>query len=143
MSFLLDTNIISERTAKRPEPEVLSWMERHDQAALFLSVLTLGEMQYGVQKLPVGSKRQTLAAYLDDIADTFSGNILAVNEHVAHRWGEVRRIAEAAKAAIPPLDAILAATADAYGLTLVTRNTKHFEGWGGPVLNPWPQSSDT
>ena len=140
--FLLDTMVVSERAKAKAAPEVMAWSREQDSGSLYISVLTLGEMRYGVERLPAGGKRRTLAAYLTDVEEAFAGRLLAFDDSAAASWAKLRRRAEVRRRSMPTADAMLAATAEVHGLTLVTRNTKDFEGWGGPVLNPWePQPS--
>ncbi len=142
MSYLLDTHVVSELTAERPDQAVVRWYTERDPAELRLSVLSVGELRFGVERLPAGAKRARLQRTLDDWIIEFDRQLVDFDLQAAEVWGRLRRRAEAAKRPMPPMDAMLAATAQAHGLTLVTRNTRAFEGWGGPTLNPWlPQPS--
>ena len=140
MSLLLDTSVVSELTAARPETRVVDWLSDQDPAQLRLSVISIGELRYGVEKLPAGAKRLRLQRTLEDWVAAFDRRLLDFDLEVATTWGRMRQRAAKAKRALAPIDAMLAATAEVHGLTLVTRNTPNFEGWGGPLLNPWPSS---
>lgn len=137
MRYLLDTVVVSERSKAVPHPAVITWLERQSRDAVFISALTLGELRYGIEKLEAGARRRRLSVYVSDVERSFTGQVLALAAKEANLWAVVRRRAEQRRLTIPTADAMLAATAESHGLTLVTRNTRDFEGWGGPVLNPW------
>jgi predicted nucleic acid-binding protein len=142
VAYLIDTNVVSEITAKQPEEHVVRWLDGKGRRELWLSAVTVGELRYGVERLPLGAKRLRLQQYLIRLLRRFDGQVLPLNIPIAETWGRVRRQAELARRSMPLEDAMLAATAEVHELTLVTRNTRDFEGWGGPVLNPWePQPS--
>lgn len=138
MSWLLDTCVICEPTRKSPSPRVSAWLDGQPEESLYLSVLTLGEIRKGVALLPVGPKRKNLEHWLaHDLVERFAGRILPVDAGVADIWGRRQGAAETKGRPLPTLDSLLAATALANGLTLVTRNTANFAGPGAEVLNPW------
>ena len=136
--FLLDTNIISELVKPKPEPKVTTWIDSIDENLMYLSVLTLGEIRKGIASLRDRSRRVTLEAWLDsDLSLRFAERILPIDRTVADRWGRLAADAAAAKAPLPVIDGLLAATALDQNLTLVTRNTKDVAVTGVPVFNPW------
>ena len=141
--FLLDTNVVSELIKAKPEPRVAAWIEATDESLLYLSVLTLGEIRKGVVALADAARRVRLEAWLDhDLAIRFSGRILPIDLAVADRWGRICGSAAAkksgvSKSGIPVIDALLAATALHYDLTLVTRDTSHARSSGASVFDPW------
>ena len=137
MSYLLDTGVVSELTALQPSPEVVRWIGERDPADLRLSSVTVGELRFGVERLPPGAKRLRLQRILEDWIDELGSQLLPFGLAEAEAWGRLRRRAERNAGAVPLIDAMLAATAEVHGLTLVTRNLRGFEGWGGPVLDPW------
>lgn len=141
MTFLLDTNVLSERTSVRPHAGVIAWTTTQAFDNLHVSVVTLAELRYGVEKLPAGAKRRRLSAFVADVADGARGRLLPIDAEVALEWGRLRRRAEVSGRTMPSLDLWLAATAEVHQLTLVTRNTRDFEAWGGPVFDPWTQAS--
>ncbi len=116
----------------------MDWLGRQAADELHLSVLTLGELRYGVERLPAGRKRRLLTAYVGELEEAFEGRVLPFDAEAAASWAAVRRAAELHSRTLSTADAMLAATATLHGLTLVTRNVRDFEGWGGPLLNPWP-----
>ena len=138
MNFLLDTNVVSEWTRPRPEPRVVAWLADVDEDRVFLSVVTLAELQHGIEILPVDSKRKRLLAWLDeDLLERFESRIIDVTPAVARDWGAVRVLAQRAGKPIGAMDAFFAATARVRGLTLVTRNDSDYKAVGVELLNPW------
>jgi predicted nucleic acid-binding protein len=138
MSYLLDTCVISEATKKQPSAKVLTWLDAQEELTLFLSVITLGELQKGISKLPTSRKRRRLQQWVEqDLTRRFTGRILAVDLEVAVRWGTITAMAERQGRPIPVLDGLLAATALVVGLTLVTRNTSHMQATGVSLFDPW------
>lgn len=130
MSFLLDTNIISESTSTKATPHagVISWLNNVDQEMLYLSVISLQEIRAGVELLPAGKRRSALNEWLSNaLLPRFVGNILNVDDSVADQCG--RLVASAKRSGYTPelADALIAATAIVHGLTLVTMNRRHFD----------------
>lgn len=142
MRFLLDTNVVSEWAKPRPDPNVVAWLDSVDEDAVFLSAVTIGELRYGIAKLPAGVRRERLTAWLrDELLPRFETRVLAVDAVVAEAWGDV--VAEADKRGRPigAVDAYVAAVARVHDLTLVTRNTSDFDGAVESIFNPWSDSS--
>jgi predicted nucleic acid-binding protein len=138
MSFLLDTNVISEWVNARPDARVVAWLSDVDEDRLFLSVITLAELRRGIERLAAGRRRRRLDEWLrDELSIRFEGRVLPVDGTVADAWGRAVARSEAAGRPIGALDAFLAATAAVHGLTLVTRNISDFEPAIQDVLNPW------
>lgn len=141
MSYLLDTNVISELVRPKPHKNVLAWFGYMPDDALYLSVLTLGEIRKGVELLSDSSRREKLRLWLEhDLREWFGSRILPIGPDVADRWG--RLLADAGRP-VPSIDSLLAATALHHGLRLVSRNVKDFDYAGVDVINPWePLTSD-
>ncbi len=138
MTFLLDTNVVSEWAKPQPDPGVMRWLYEADEDRLFLSVITLAELRFGVERLPPGARRNRLDAWIrEELAGRFEGRILAVDETVAEMWGQVLASSEAQGRRMNLMDCFLAATAKVHRLKLVTRNSKDFSGLEREVLNPW------
>ena len=136
--FLLDTNVVSELVSPKPDDKVRRWVEQTDESILFLSVLTLGEIRNGVERLRPGRRRGRLESWLQvDLPRRFQDRILPVTAAVADRWGTVSAVAAAKGKPVPVIDGLLAATALHYNLTLVTRNASDVSGTGVSTLNPW------
>lgn len=134
MSWLLDTNVISELSRPAPEAKVAQWLSAHEDE-LFLSVLTLGEIQKGISNLTDSRRRRRLASWLDhEIRPWFAGRLLPVDERVAVGWG---RMQAQAGHPLPAIDSLIAATALEHGLTLATRNTADMARTGVSLFNPW------
>lgn len=135
MSYLLDTNIISELRRKKPNKGVLKWFEKKPASTLFLSVLTLGELRKGIESLTDSNKKIILIDWLEsDLKTFFSGRILPIDEKISDKWGKL--LADAGRP-LPAIDSLIGSTAAAYEMTLVTRNTKDFTHLGIAVINPW------
>jgi predicted nucleic acid-binding protein len=136
--FLLDTNVLSELIKPHPDGNVVQWVKNTEEARMFLSVLTLGEIRKGIVGLRMGSRRARLESWLDeDLRARFQSRVLPIDEAVADRWGTMAAIATAAGKPLPVIDGLLAATALDHNLTLVTRNAFDVAGTGVRVLNPW------
>ena len=135
--FLLDTNVLSDSTKIVPNPTVTEWLEAQSISMLFISVVSLAEANYGIERLQPGRKADGLRQWLGSVIVDFGERLLPVDAEVAMAQARIRRAAENAHQSVPAIDAFIAATAEIHGLTLVTRNVRDFQGWGGPVLNPW------
>jgi len=137
MSFLLDTNAVSEWVKPRPNPGLIEWMESTDEDRIFISVVSLAELRYGAERVAGGKRRSRLEEWLrDELPLRFEGRILSVDINVADAWGKIVSRAESAGRPIGAMDAFLAATAEMHGLTLVTRNVSDFPLLKA-TLNPW------
>ena len=135
MSYLIDTNVLSELRRKLPDPRVESWFAQRPAGTLYLSVLTLGEIRKGIETMADQPRRLALLDWLDtELPAFFSGRVLAVDVAVADRWG--RLVAQAGRP-LPAIDSLLAATAAHHDLIFVTRNLRDVQGLGVQVLNPW------
>lgn len=133
MSFLLDTNVVSEVRRGR-DPNVRAWAETVDDVDLHLSVLTLGEIRTGIDRLRSRDAVQAdvFARWLGELRTRFADRIIPVDVLVAEQWGRLNAITPRGT-----VDSLIAATALIHGFTVVTRNTKDFEGCAVPLLNPW------
>lgn len=138
MSFLLDTNVVSEWVKPKPEPRVVRWLEEVDEDRVFMSVVTLGELRYGIERLPASSRRQRLDEWVrHELPLRFEGRVLPVDAVVADAWGTIVAQRERAGKPIGAMDALVAATAEAHDLTLVTRNTADFQSAAKKLFDPW------
>jgi hypothetical protein len=138
VSFLLDTNVVSESTRPQPELRVLEWFAAQPDEALFLSVLTLGELRRGILLLEEGRKRRALLRWLEqEIEPSFGSRVVAVDAAVMQAWAELQARAARIGRAVPVMDGLFAASALAHDLTLVTRNVADFAATGVKLLNPW------
>jgi hypothetical protein len=139
MGYLIDTNIISETVRRQPNKTLVGWLDGIPPEALFVSVLTLGEIRKGIEGIADKIKRERLRLWLEhELPAWFEGRVLPIDLAVADRWG--RLVAEVGRP-VPTIDSLLAATALHYELRLVTRNAGDFDYPGLEVINPW-QNSD-
>ena len=138
MKYLLDTCLIYELVKKEPNPGVVNWLDEQDEQTLFLSVLSLGELQKGISKLPGDTKKGELQAWIGlDLVERFTGRILDIDLETALCWGRIQGEAEKEGLKLPVMDSLIAATASAHGLMVVTRNVRDLERCGVRVCNPW------
>lgn len=137
MSFLLDTNVVSEWVKPQPNAGLAHWIQSVDEDSLFLSVISLTELRYGIDRMASGKRQSRLDEWLrSELPVRFEGRILPVNSSIADTCGRIIRRAEVLGRRIELMDAFLAATAEVHNLTLVTRNVRDFTVLK-TVLNPW------
>lgn len=138
MTFLLDTNIVSEWVKPRPDPGVIEWLAEIDEDRVFLSVVSLAELRHGIERLAAGKRRKRLDSWLrDELVPRFEGRVLSIDESVADHWGEVVSRREAMGRPIGVMDAFIAATANVHLLKLITRNESDFRSAAKEIVNPW------
>jgi len=138
MKYLLDTNVISELIKKEPNLGVLNWMDERDESALFLSVITFGELQKGISELSDKDRAARLQVWIDqDLTERFHGRTLSLDLNILMTWGQIQGNSEKVGIALPVMDSLIAATAITHNLTVVTRNVKDIERCQVPVYNPW------
>ena len=138
MRFLLDTNALSETRRPEPDRRVLEWLDRLDEDRAFISVVALAEIRRGVALMQYGRRRDALAHWLaGDLIDRFAGRILPVDEKTAFAWGDLMAEVKRRGLGLASMDGLLAATAIAHGLTLVTRNVQEFRDLAVELLDPW------
>jgi predicted nucleic acid-binding protein len=138
VSYLLDTNVVSEWTRPRPDPSVVAFLASADEDLLFLSVITLAELRRGVERLPPGGRRAALDQWLEnDLIQRFEGRILGIDRDVASAWGRIMAQAELRGRVPGVMDVWIAAIAKMRDLTVVTRNAADFEPLLERVFNPW------
>ena len=135
--FLLDTNVISEPKRARPDKGVIDWLGDQLLSDLHISVITVGELRRGIVRLEPGRRRDDLDFWLTDLILRYGERILPVDLDVTERWAALAEANRAAGRASDMTDELIAATAQAHGLTVVTRNVRHFEPTGCHVLSPW------
>ncbi|TFH35991.1 MAG: type II toxin-antitoxin system VapC family toxin [Anaerolineales bacterium] len=138
MNYILDTNVISELVATEPDAEVITWIDSIDPESVFLSVITIGELKKGIEKLPSSKRKQDLTTWLqEDLLVRFHDRILSLDIPVLLSWGVLIADLEKKGKPLPAIDSLLAATAAETGFTLATRNVAHFKSSGIAVINPW------
>ncbi len=135
MTFLLDTNVLSEGARPRPDGRVTAWLRERRPDKLFISVLTLGEIAFGAasrtRRDPTAGRR--LSAWLASVRTGYGERTLGITSEIAETWGNLR-----VRRPLPAVDGLLTTTALVHGLTVVTRNERDFADLGVPLLNPWP-----
>jgi predicted nucleic acid-binding protein len=135
--FLLDTCVVSDARTQA-NAGLTAWLGDADANTLYLSVVTIGEISWGIERLPSGKQRATLERWLrDDVLGAFNGRVLHVDLDVVGTWGRVRANAERYGNNADSFDTLVAAIAVHHDLILVTRNEKDFLGTTVPLLNPW------
>ena len=135
MSFLIDTCALSELLKTRPSPRVSKWFDAAPPVALFISVLTLGEIRKGIEKLRGGRRHARITAWLEtELRDWFEDRVLPIDAAVADEWG---RLMGRLKKPVPAIDGLIAATALRHRFVIVTRNESDFATTGVDVFNPW------
>ena len=138
MSFLLDTCALSELTKPRPDAGLLRWLDEADETALYLSVITLGEIRQGIAALANSKRKRELERWLEeDMTARFAERLLPFGAAEAEEWGRLSGEARRKGSSPPVIDAMLAATARVHDLAVVTRNTSDFESLAINVENPW------
>ena len=138
MKALLDTCVISELVSKKPNPKVVEFVDSLDAEDVFLSVITVGEIVKGIEKLPSSKRRSELQAWFnDDLLVRFEGNVVALDIDIMAEWGRITARLESKGKTMPVIDSLIAATVLDRKMTLVTRNVSDFEGTDAEIVNPW------
>ena len=137
--ILLDTCVISEVLRPNPSDVVLDWLDGLPELNVYLPALVVGELQEGVELLPKGSKRTALRVWLEQMAERFSGRILAFDEETAKTWGSLTVRMERSGIKLPAVDSMLAALALHHSALLATRNITDYRDTGVEVINPWAE----
>ncbi len=138
MRYLLDTNVLSEPARPHPDPNVVAWLDARSQIDLAISVITLGEIGKGIERLGSGPRRDRLLEWMDvDLARRFRERILPIDDRVALEWGRLSAEGEKRGRQVPVIDGLLLGTASVHNLTFVTRNERDCADRGVPILNPW------
>ena len=138
VSYLLDTNVLSETRKLKADPGVMEFLATVDDASLLISVLTIGELRKGIASIklrdPASGAARRLMEWVDGLEDGFADRILAIDAATATLWGDW-----SARRPRPVVDTLLAATAVRHNLTLVTRNMRDLEGIPVSAFNPWQE----
>lgn len=138
MKYLLDTNAVSEWSKPRPNEGLIRWMHDADEEDLCLSVVTVAELRRGIEKLAEGKRKRELESWLtEELLPRFEGRILAIDQATADLWGKLTARSEKVGKPLGIMDAFLAASAEGYGMSLVTRDRRPFEALGVKSLSPW------
>lgn len=138
MRYLLDTNVVSELVARRPQPRVVEWVDARDPDEMYLSVITIGELHRGIAKLPDSERRRKLEAWVrDELVPGFRDHILTLDVEAMRAWGTLCGVLDRAGKKLPALDSLIAALAIHHDCALVTRNESDFAVAELQVINPW------
>ena len=138
MKYLLDTCVVSEFVKPAPSADLVRWLQETDDLLMGLSVISIGEIQDGIARLPAGKRKAGLQRWLENaLIPRFDNRILPVRTEDALRWGNLLGQARRKGRPLPQTDGLIAAIALNRGLTVVTRNTRDFDSMGVPAHNPW------
>jgi len=137
VGYILDTNVISEVRKPHGSALVKEWVSASPGPTLYLSVMSVGEIRWGIEQVRERDLQQalTIERWLDGLSRSFQGRIIPITEAIAEEWGRMRK-----QRPLPVADALIAATAKVHGWSVVTRNVKDFADTGVTVINPfdWP-----
>lgn len=138
MNYLLDTCVLSELIKKNSSQKVIEWVLKTEETKLFISVLTIGEIHKGIEKLPDSKKKEKLHQWVNyDLKERFKNRIIDFDLKTATVWGKIQAHSELSGKSMPVIDGQIVATGISYELTVVTRNTKDMVISGALLLNPW------
>ena len=138
MRYLLDTNVISEVIAKKPNQKVLDLLNSLDEDDIYLSVITIGEIKFGIQKVESQTKKEQLLLWLeDDLLQRFKGRIVDIDVNTMLIWGEINQHLQSIGRVTPIMDALIASSCVAKDFTLITRNVKDFYNFDIEIINPF------
>ena len=141
MKYLLDTNIISEFVSKKPNQKVLDYVNSLDENDVYLSVITIGEIRFGIEKLDEeqqSKKIKILSGWLDnDLMQRFEGRIVDIDKQTMLQWGEINGQLQKIGRPMPIMDSLIASSCLANGFILITRNTKDFYSFEMEMINPF------
>lgn len=138
MKYLLDTNIISEFISKKPNKKVVDFVNSLDENDLFLSVITIGEIKYGVEKVNSKIKKEHLVDWLENnLLQRFYGKIVDIDVDVMIKWGELNYQLKSIGRSMPIMDSLIASSCITKGFILITRNEKDFSGFNLEIINPF------
>ncbi|WP_414574576.1 type II toxin-antitoxin system VapC family toxin [Anabaena sp. CCY 9402-a] len=141
MNYILDTNIISQLISPQPNQKVIAWLKGLDAKRTFLSVITIGEIRKGIEKLPESLRKKNIQDWFEnELLVQFEERILLLDLSVILLWGELVGDLEKKGRKLPPLDSLIAATTKYYNYTLVTRNEKDFDAIEIVVFNPFAET---
>ena len=135
--IVLDTNVLSEFTNEVPNPRVVEWMNRQPMRTLYLPSVVMGELLHGVAILPKGKRRDALSRMVEGWLEQFEGRILPLDGKVARCYAALAAKARSAGQTLGQNDAYIAATVQAYGCAIATRDVQPFKAAGLEVINPW------
>jgi toxin FitB len=137
MRYLLDTNVVSEQSKPNPDVQVLQWLERQKVFETYLSIITICEIEQGIQLLGNTKRARVLEIWLEKLEFEFTDHVLGITRDVAKTWAEATAKAIKAGQTLSYADSLIVATAITHDLTIVTRNTSDFSSVTKKLINPW------
>jgi predicted nucleic acid-binding protein len=138
LNYLLDTCVISELIKPKPNSKVIKWLRSCQEESLFLSSLTIGEIQKGISRLPNSRKKIKLQNWLgSELIQRFDERVLGIDFRVAQKWGEIQASSENDRIKMPVIDSLIASIGIVFDMTVVTRNTADMKNSGVRLFNPW------
>jgi len=138
LKYLLDTCVISELIKPQPNKNVIEWIQQQDEENLYLSVLTLGEIEKGIEKSSNEARKRKLQLWVnEDLTQRFAGRILPIDKAVAVKWGIIQGVAELKGKTMPAIDGLIAVSGLVYDCIVVTRNTADMQQSTAELFNPW------
>ena len=138
MNYLLDTCVISELVKIEPDKRVIKWIDSVEESKLYLSVVTIGELEKGISKLKPSKRKDKITEWLhEELIFRFNDRILNLDIHTFIDWGRLNATLENQGTKMPSIDSLIAATAIQYNLCLVTRNERDFQNCDIQLINPW------
>jgi len=140
MKYLLDTCVISEVIKKKPNGNVIAWLKKQNEENLYLSVLTFGEIEKGIEKSASAIRKAKLRLWVEeDLKQRFDGRVLQIDLQVATKWGEIQGQSEIAGKPLPAIDGLIAVTGLVNNCVVVTRNTSDMQHSSAALHNPWEE----
>ena len=138
MKYLLDTCVISEIIKPKPDKNVISWVQDQDESCLYLSVLTFGEIEKGIEKAQDKPRKRKLQLWVEqDLKQRFINRIIAIDLDISVRWGAIQGQAELVGKPMPVIDGLIAVSGLVHDCVVVTRNIADMEQSSVELLNPW------
>ncbi len=140
MKYLLDTCVISEVIKPQPNKHVISWLQKQNEDSLYLSVLTVGELEKGIEKAPNSARRKSLQLWVaEDLKKRFEGRIIPIDLAVAVKWGMIQGAAELSGKPMPAIDGLIAVSGLVHDCIVATRNISDMAQSSAELFNPWIQ----
>ncbi len=142
MKYLLDTCVISEIIRPQPDENVVSWVQGKDENSLYLSVLTFGEIEKGIEKSVDAARKRKLKLWVEhDLKQRFENRIIPIDLEISGRWGVIQGKAELAGKSMPVIDGLIAVSGLVHGCIVVTRNIADMKQSAVELLNPWSKEA--
>ena len=142
MKYLLDTCVLCEIIRPQPNENVISWIQKQSENSLYLSVLTFGEIEKGIEKAPDEMRKRRLKLWVEeDLKKRFEGRIIPVDLNISAKWGTIQGAAELLGKPMPAIDGLIAVSGLVHNCIVATRNITDMEQSSAELLNPWVESA--